>query len=165
MGGDVKLMLHIAPGYHIMSDKPSGSQYTPTSLSFGSAEGLDFAAVQYPEPTPLRLFDREIATFQGDIVLDAPVNTAPSAVPGTRTVKATVRYQACTKTSCFRPATRDIVLDVNVWLCPIGLPAPASALPTISRPAEGDASLPPRCPSKGALASPNVLWTCEFPPI
>lgn len=112
--GEVVVRLRVAPGYHVMSDKPSAPQYIATRLRLSEAEGLTFEEAQYPPPVAFKLVDHEIATFQGNAEVRVLFHVAPSAAPGLRAVGATLRYQSCTDTACLFPVTLELKLPVNV---------------------------------------------------
>jgi peroxiredoxin len=112
--GEIVVRLRVAPGYHVMSDKPSAPEYIATRLRLDETEGLTLEEPRYPPPAAFRLVDHEIATFKGNIEVRVPFHVAPGAAPGPRTIKATLRYQSCTETACLFPATRELKLAVNV---------------------------------------------------
>lgn len=112
--GEVIARLRVAPGYHVMSDKPSAPQYIATRLRLSEAEGLTFEEARYPPPVAFKLVDHEIATFQGNAEVRVLFHVAPNAAPGLRTVMATLRYQSCTETACLFPVTRELSFPVNV---------------------------------------------------
>jgi peroxiredoxin len=109
---DVEVSLRIAPGYHVMSDHPSAPEYIPTRVAFEPTDGVTWAAPIYPPPTPFKLVDKEIATFQGDAIVRVPFELAQGAT-GERVVAGTLRYQSCTETSCLFPVTRKITATIH----------------------------------------------------
>jgi peroxiredoxin len=100
--GAIAIRLRIAPGYHIMSDRPSAPEYIPTRVEL-SAPDLDVGEARYPAPVAFDVGERSIATFQGDTVIVVPVTAQAGAA---RNVTARIRYQACTATRCLFPTTR-----------------------------------------------------------
>jgi peroxiredoxin len=101
----VRVSLSVAPGYHIMSDHPSQPTFIPTSVTLSSEE-LSLAAAVYPKAVPYSFAEQTIATFRGQNEVLVPCS--PGATPPTRTtaISATLRYQACTDTTCLFPVTR-----------------------------------------------------------
>jgi peroxiredoxin len=97
----IAVRLHIASGYHIMSDRPSAPEYVPTRVEL-SAPDLDVGEARYPAPVAFDVGAQSIATFQGDTVIVVPFTATTG---GTRRVTARIRYQACTATRCLFPAT------------------------------------------------------------
>lgn len=103
----ITVTLHVARGYHVMSDRPSSPTFIATRVSV-DAKGAALAAPQYPASTPFALGTESIATFEGDarVVVPCIGATATGADARTREVDVTVRYQACTRTRCLFPVTR-----------------------------------------------------------
>jgi peroxiredoxin len=106
--GEVLVMLKIAAGYHLMSDRPSEPSYIATGVRFDDAENVAWKEPRYPDATPFRLSDRSISTFQSSASVSVPFEVAPGARTGERTLAGTVRYQACTVATCLFPVTRHI---------------------------------------------------------
>ncbi len=111
---EVAVTLSIAPGYHVMSDRPSDPLYIPTRVVVTRTEGITWGEPRYPEAVPFRLSDRSIATFQNRVTVRLPFEVAPGATASRRTVEGTVRYQACTEASCLFPVTRPISATIDV---------------------------------------------------
>ena len=112
--GDLTIELAIAPGYHVMSDSPSEPNYIATRVRFEEANDLAWGQTRYPQPVAFQLSNKAISTFQGKAVVSAPFDVAAGAGPGERTLPGTVRYQACTLTSCLFPVTRRISATVVI---------------------------------------------------
>jgi peroxiredoxin len=93
----VVLTMRIAPGYHVMSDRPSAPEYIATRVA---VEG--YGAPEYPPAVPFELAGTSIATFQGTTRVFLPcAGAAPPPIGD-----AVVRYQACTRSRCLFPVTR-----------------------------------------------------------
>jgi DsbC/DsbD-like thiol-disulfide interchange protein len=106
--------LSIAPGYHVMSNRPSDPAYIPTRVRFEDAAGVSWDEPQYPAPVPFKLDQRSIDTFQGAAVVRIPFRVAPDAAPSSLHFAGTVRYQACTEGSCLFPVTRQVTATIEV---------------------------------------------------
>jgi hypothetical protein len=104
----VRVTLHIAPGYHIMSDQPSAPNFIATRVLFESRE-IELEPAMYPPAVPYTFGARTIATFRGDTAVVA--RCAASSGAGSRSsagfasVDVALRYQACTESSCLFPVT------------------------------------------------------------
>ena len=116
VGGDaeVTITLHIAHGYHVMSDHPSKPLYIPTSLRVASKPPVTWGSPVYPSPHDFRLLDETITTFEGDVVVRVPVQVAGDAVPGVYVSQATLSYQSCTTANCLFPVTRALSVQLEV---------------------------------------------------
>jgi peroxiredoxin len=109
---ELDVRLDIAPGYHVMSDRPSEPTYVATRVVVDGAPGVGVGEARYPAPGSFALADRTIATFTGAVDVRLPLDVAPDARPGARRLRGSVRYQACTPTRCLFPVSR--AFDVNV---------------------------------------------------
>ena len=103
----VSVTLHVARGYHVMSDRPSTPSFIATRVII-DAKDVALGSPEYPPSTPFTLGAESIATFEGDtrVVVPCVASSATSADARTRTVDVSVRYQACTRTRCLFPVTR-----------------------------------------------------------
>jgi DsbC/DsbD-like thiol-disulfide interchange protein len=104
--GELRVLLRIASGYHVMSDKPSNPLYIPTRVRFDDADGISFGATSYPAPQSFELGDERISTFEGERTVTAPFTVAQDAAMGPRNLTGTLEYQSCTRTSCLFPVKR-----------------------------------------------------------
>jgi peroxiredoxin len=97
--------LAIAPGYHVMSNRPPDRFSIPTEVH-AAAEGLEFAAPAYP---PARTVGA-LSVFDGAPEVVLPFRRVGD--PGTnRAIAVDVRYQACTETRCLAPVRKRIEVD------------------------------------------------------
>lgn len=112
--GEISVVLTIAPGYHVMSDRPSDPAYIPTRVRFDEAADVTWQEPRYPPPVPFRLEQASIATFQGRTIVSVPFVTSRGAASSPRMAQGTVRYQACTEGSCLFPVTRHVTVAVDV---------------------------------------------------
>jgi peroxiredoxin len=112
--GEAVLTLHVAPGYHLMSDRPSAPEYIATTVHLDDAAGIAWGAPSYPTPSSFSLATKTIATFQGDVLVHVPLTIAAGTSPGERVVTGTLRYQSCTASRCLFPATRALQLSVRI---------------------------------------------------
>ena len=101
----VRVSLSVAPGYHIMSDRPSQPTFIATSVTL-SSDDLSLAPAVYPKPVPYSFAEQTIATFRGQNEVLVPCRPGASPPIGVAAFSATLRYQACTDTACLFPVTR-----------------------------------------------------------
>jgi peroxiredoxin len=113
----VKVSLDVAPGYHIMSDHPSEPQLIATQVLVESHD-LTLAPSRYPPALPFAALGKTLSTFQGKSAVSVPCQVGAAVPTSPALVEATVRYQACTTTSCLFPVTRHfsrhIAFDTNI---------------------------------------------------
>jgi peroxiredoxin len=114
--GELTLLLHVAEGFHVMSDRPSKPEYIATRVSFDSAgiDGIALGAPRYPPPVPFALDRESIATFRGDVRVVLPFDVRADVAAGAHTVPGWVRYQACTASRCLFPRTEPLEATILV---------------------------------------------------
>jgi len=119
----VKVSLDVAPGYHIMSDQPSEPQFIATRVLVESRD-MTLAPALYPPALPFAALGKTLSTFQGKSAVSVPCQIGTAAATGAHLVEATVRYQACTATSCLFPITRHFSQRIALPNKTAGIPAP-----------------------------------------
>jgi hypothetical protein len=98
LGGQLVVRLAIAPGYHIMSDRPPDPFSIPTQV-VASAGGLAFDAAAYPPASPLG----SLSVFDGTTEVRLPFHRLDETAGP---IAVDVRYQACTETQCLPPVRK-----------------------------------------------------------
>jgi len=111
---ELAVRLEVAPGYHVMSDRPSAPTYVATRVVVEGSPGLGVGDALFPAPGSFVFADRAITTFSGAVDVRIPVDVAGDAAPGPRPLRGSVRYQACTATRCLFPSTRTFDVEVMV---------------------------------------------------
>jgi peroxiredoxin len=99
--------LAIAPGYHIMSDRPPDPFSIPTVVR-ASADGLDFGTPVYPAAHRVGA----LSVFDGAAEVRLPLRRAGAAASVATSIAVDVRYQACTDNRCLAPARKRLALVV-----------------------------------------------------
>jgi len=116
-GANVRLALRVTlpEGLHAQSDRPREPSYIPTTLwldpsavsvrEFVFPPSTDFKVEGLPEP---------LAVFEHNIVVGIDASVPASAAPGTLTIPARLRYQACDDKVCYGPKTIETSWTVKV---------------------------------------------------
>lgn len=112
--GEVVVTLAIADGYHVMSERPSSEFYIATRVRLDPRDGLAWEEARYPEPVPFHFDGKEIATFEGTVVVRVPFSVAGDAPAGPLAIGGLLTYQACTKTRCLFPVKRPLALEIPI---------------------------------------------------
>lgn len=107
---EITVRLEIAPGYHVMSNKPSKPEYIATKVTFEAQPGVTFGDAIYPAPKEFDLAGEKIKVFSEQAVVRVPFTAAPGAP---RTVRGQVRFQACTVANCLFPASKKFSADLG----------------------------------------------------
>lgn len=106
----------IAPGWHVNSNKPSEDYLIPTEAAIVPIEGLSFGVPSYPahKEKKLPFSEKPLALFEGETVIVVEGTAIAGAVPGPRTLRATLDYQPCNDAQCLAPARAEAVLQIDV---------------------------------------------------
>lgn len=106
------ILIRIAPGYHIQSNKPAPN-YIPTVLAL-SGSGLKFGEPQFPPSETATVAGESIPVFSGTVRVRVPV-TVEAGTTGRVSLKVTCSYQACDEGSCYPPTeiSREFALTVG----------------------------------------------------
>ncbi|NUQ01588.1 MAG: hypothetical protein HUU35_17220, partial [Armatimonadetes bacterium] len=116
----LELTATIAPPYHIYA--AARTQGDMIATSFSPAEGLE-AMGGLREPQPSRHFDEgfqvEVLTHSGAVTFRQPIRIAAGTAAGKLSLAGVVAYQACTDTSCLRPAKEPVSASIEVVAGPI----------------------------------------------
>ncbi|HYL04799.1 MAG TPA: DUF255 domain-containing protein [Thermoanaerobaculia bacterium] len=116
-GGEIswrpfRLVLEVAPGWHLQANPPSESFLVPTTLA---AQGSELRRVSYPAGDPLKVAfsSQPVASYQGRIELAGEIGAPagrrePAAGGGARLL---LTYQLCDDRRCLPPVTRSVNLS------------------------------------------------------
>ena len=112
---EAKLMVRLAPGYHVQSNMPSDPYYIPLRLTWKPGT-LEAAEVVYPKPKMEKysFADTPLSVFSGNFELVAKFKVPANAPSGAANVAGTLRYQACNDSMCLAPKNVDVSLRVAV---------------------------------------------------
>ena len=109
------VILTIPAGLHVNSSRPSSEYAEPTVVRL-SASGVKVSGPTYPRGTDRKFQFSEslINVYEGRVRFPFTV-TVPKGFRGNSvSVKAVVRYQACTDEVCYRPQTVEITMRAKV---------------------------------------------------
>jgi DsbC/DsbD-like thiol-disulfide interchange protein len=104
----------IAPGFHVYG-RPISEGYVPLGIEVAAIPGMDVKSGRWPSPRPFRVdgLDEQFLVHEGTICGLYPlVFTAPPWA-GDHVIKAIVRYQVCSVSTGWPPATIPVDLPVN----------------------------------------------------
>ena len=106
-------MLTIESGWHVYA-MPVPEGYIPLSLEVMPVQGLEVGKVTWPEPHPFRFegLEEQFFVLEGTVRGTVPLTFAFLPGTGTKTVRAVIRFQACSTTECLRPEEVRFALPV-----------------------------------------------------
>ena len=91
-------------GYHSHSNKPSEPQYIATVLTLSEAKGVKAGTVAYPEGKSEKVagLPKPLSVYEDHFELSVPIGiTSAAKLPVT--IPASLHYQACQGSQCYRP--------------------------------------------------------------
>ncbi|GMV99462.1 MAG: hypothetical protein AMXMBFR84_06010 [Candidatus Hydrogenedentota bacterium] len=125
VGGELRLalLMRVPENFHVNSNKPLDELLIPTELTFETPEHVTVAETAYPEAQTIPFGESDsMSVYEGDVWIGARFEIGPEAATGDKTIKATLRYQACDDKQCFAPAS--VTMDIPVSLIDGKAPAP-----------------------------------------
>jgi hypothetical protein len=116
-GGTTKgtIVMSIPGGLHVNSYRPNSEYAIPTTVRVTGA-GLKFGAVNYPRGKNRKFgfSDDSINVYEGRTTFTFNVTVPANFRGNTISVRAVVKYQACTDEVCYPPKTKEITLTARV---------------------------------------------------
>lgn len=107
------LKVSVLPGFHVNSDKPKDEFLIPLKLTW-TGGALEVKSISYPKPEEVKVGSDVLNVFTGKFEIQTQFKDGGSAPPGNITVTGKLRYQACNNEMCFRPATVEVSVPVNI---------------------------------------------------
>ncbi len=116
-GGSARgtIVLSIPSGLHVNSNRPNSEYSIPTTVRL-TATGARVTGVTYPRGKNKRFqFSPDtINVYEGRVSFPFTVRVPANFRGNSITVRAAVRYQACTDEVCYPPRTQNITLTARV---------------------------------------------------
>lgn len=109
------IVLTIPEGLHVNSNKPNSEYAIPTSVRL-TGVGLKIGAIKYPEGAnrKFQFSEDELNVYEGEILIPFSVTVPRNYRSKTISVKAVVRYQACTDEVCYPPRNKEVVMTASI---------------------------------------------------
>jgi uncharacterized protein YyaL (SSP411 family) len=100
----LRINLHIPPGWHVNSDRPGNPDLIATQISLADDSDWRLGPVSYPEGEPRQLGFQSspISLYTGRVLLQARVEPEPAAEPRL-SLPIRIRLQACNDQVCLPP--------------------------------------------------------------
>lgn len=115
---DIELSAVVAPGWHLYAlTQPKGGP-NPLRIAVAKGHPFEISAKEIVGPVAQATEDDNfgLQTLQhdGTVVFRVPVNAAPTAPAGSRTVPIEITFQACGNGICLRPFTQTLPVELVV---------------------------------------------------
>ncbi len=109
-GREVRLAVRAvlpATDLHVQSNTPSEEGLIPTVLTIDPPAGITIEELVYPTATEFAVagFDKPLLVYGHEFVIGVRATVASTVAPGTVTIPARLRYQACDDLLCYTPIT------------------------------------------------------------
>ncbi len=112
----VAIEVRLPEGVHVNSNEPRDPLLIPVVLTVHPPAGVSVLEVTYPEATDLEQIGVEelLAVYESNFTVGVRLAVAPDIPPGSLTVPASFRYQACDEQMCYFPQTAS-----TAWTLPV----------------------------------------------
>lgn len=97
--------IKVAPGLHVQANPASRPELIPLSIKVDDAKELKVGTPLYPPGRAHRIEGSAdaISVYEGSLAVGLPVEVRRDAVPGTRVLRGSIRFQACDDRRCYPP--------------------------------------------------------------
>jgi thiol:disulfide interchange protein DsbD len=107
------LNVNVLPGFHVNSNQPKDEFLIPLKLTW-QAGPLEAGAITYPKSEDIKVGKDLLAVFTGSFAIQTHFTARDSVASGPAVMTGKLRFQACNNEMCFRPASIDIHLPVQI---------------------------------------------------
>ncbi|MDZ7385278.1 MAG: thioredoxin family protein [candidate division KSB1 bacterium] len=112
----LRILLVVAPGYHINSHSPLDPNLIPTNVTVQAPPGLTVGSLRFP-PGQQRKFafsSEPLSVYEDTVEVTATLVVREQISPGPRWLEGKVSFQACNDQACFPPDERVFRLSLTV---------------------------------------------------
>lgn len=117
-GDTVELLLdlEIATGFQVQANPVRSDFLIPLELLGEDDDGLSIVSIEYPQgvPDPTDSGHADPYCYVGAIQLKVTLRLSEHLDPGSHSLRARLRYQACSPGHCYAPMTMAVDLPVEV---------------------------------------------------
>ena len=109
------VQVKLRTGYHVNSNTPSDKYLIPLKLTWDRG-ALQTGESQYPKPV-LRKYpfsEQKLSVFEGDFAIEQEFTVPANAMQGFGAMTGKLRYQACTESECYPPATAPVRVSYDI---------------------------------------------------
>ena len=114
---EAAVVVNIAKGFHMNSNKPSEDYLIPTTITPNPPAGIKVVDTIYP-PGEMKTFTfspkKPLNVYTDTVTLKLKLAAESSAPLGSMSIPATLRYQACNDTACLPPVKVPVALNLDI---------------------------------------------------
>lgn len=113
---ELSIPISIQPGYHVNANPATFDYLIATEVTVDKSDGLTFGKPIYPasEKRKFQFAEQPLAVYEGNVQIRLPLQAAPNAAKGTRSLAVHLRVQACDEEKCFPPDTLQVAPAVDL---------------------------------------------------
>lgn len=111
------IVVDIARGYHMNSNKPTDPYLIPTTLKAEMPAGIELRDTIYPAGKMEKFSfspDKPLNVYTGSVTLRLRLAVQEGAALGAATIPVTLRYQACNDSACLPPVKVPVIVKFEV---------------------------------------------------
>lgn len=113
----VAVVVDIAPGYHINSNKPSDAYLIATTVAPQIPAGFKLLGTIYPQGRDKKFAfspDKPLNVYTGTVIMRLRIAARSNVRLGIATIPIVLRYQACNDTTCLPPVKLPVSVQLKV---------------------------------------------------
>jgi thiol:disulfide interchange protein DsbD len=114
---EAAVVVNIAKGFHMNSNKPSEDYLIPTTITPNPPAGIRVVDTTYP-PGQMKTFtfspNKPLNVYTDTVTLRMKLAAEDSAPLGATSIPVTLRYQACNDTACLPPVRVPVTISIDV---------------------------------------------------
>ncbi|HVP39924.1 MAG TPA: protein-disulfide reductase DsbD domain-containing protein [Candidatus Saccharimonadales bacterium] len=113
---EARVSVTVAEGFHIQANPAAADYLIATRLAVKASPGIKAGKPVYPKGKPYQLqgSDDKMSIYDGTFEIVVPLRAAAVAPPGERTLRATLRFQACDDRACYAPVSVPVEIPIQV---------------------------------------------------
>ena len=114
---EAAVVVQIANGFHMNSNKPSEDYLIPTTITPNLPQGIHLVDTTYPPGKPKTFSfspNKPLSVYSDAVTLRLKLSADASAPLGPVAIPAVLRYQACNDSTCLPPVKVPVTLNINV---------------------------------------------------
>jgi DsbC/DsbD-like thiol-disulfide interchange protein len=114
---EAAVVVEIAKGFHMNSNKPSEDYLIPTTITPNPPQGIHVLDTTYPAGKPKTFSfspNKPLSVYSDTVTLRLKLSADASAPLGAVSIPATLRYQACNDSTCLPPVKLPVTFSIDV---------------------------------------------------
>lgn len=114
--GRGSIVLSIPGNLHVNSSRPNSEYLIATSIRLIGGNGARVSGVTYPRGVnrKFQFSEKPLNVYEGTVRFPFTVTVPANFKGNTVSVRAVVRYQACTDEICYPPKSREITMTARI---------------------------------------------------